>query len=98
MSRSESSLPILAVLSALIFFGLAGVLFISEGPESTSRLGLLFGLLGLAVPTLLGALKASQAQQQTNGKLEDRIEAGVLRAMATRRKRDPAETVADLSD
>ena len=98
MNRSESNLPILAVLAALIFFGLAGVLFISEGPESTPRLGLLFGLLGLAIPTLLGALKATQAQEQTNGKLDDRIEAGVLRAMAARRKGNPAETIADLDD
>lgn len=87
MTTSASKI---AALSALVAFGLlalAGTMMVT-GPDSMQRLALLFGILGTGVATLVAMLKADQAATQTNGSLDDRIQAAVHRAQAARRSTD----------
>lgn len=79
---------IIAGAIAISCLALAGVLLIAPGPESTQRLGLYFGVIGTIVATLVALLKADQAQQNTNGRLDARIQAAVHRANNARRRGD----------
>lgn len=88
MFRDQSSGIVIAGILVLSLFGLAAVLFVSPGPESTQRLALMFGALGTGLAAFVAMLKAGQAAGQTNGKLDARIEAGVHRAMSARRRGD----------
>ena len=83
-----SGLAIWAVLIILVGFALAGILLIQPGAESDKRLALFFGVLATAVGVVAAVLKADQAAQNTNGKLDARIEAAVHRANAARRRGD----------
>lgn len=84
--RSMSVLAAVGGLIALTAFALGAVLMIAPGPESTQRLALFFGLVGTGAAALVALLRADQAQSQTNGALDDRIEAAVYRAQAVRRR------------
>lgn len=86
--RNASGLAIWAVLIILIAFGLAGVLLIQPGPEADKRLALFFGVLGTGVGIIATVIKADQAASNTNGKLDARIEAAVMRANNARRRGD----------
>lgn len=88
MNRDTSTVMAVAGVLVLALFGTAGVLFITPGPESLQRLGLLFALLGTGLAAFVGMLKAAEAAVNTNGKLDARIEAGVHRANAARRRGD----------
>ena len=80
---SQGVSPIVAItIIALSLCSLAGVILVQTGPESTSRLGLLFGVIGVGVGAIAATIKADQAASQTNGKLEERIEKSVKKAMA----------------
>jgi len=86
-----STLGIVGGLTAIVAFALAAVLFIQPGPESSQRLGLFFGMVGVVITTLVGMLRSDQAAKQTNGSLDARIQAGVHRAMNARRAGDDPE-------
>lgn len=86
--RNASGLAIWAVLIIMIAFGLAAVLLVQPGPEADKRLALFFGVLGTGVGIIAAVLKADQAAQNTNGKLDARIENAVLRANNARRRGD----------
>jgi predicted cobalt transporter CbtA len=96
MFQNQSTGIVIAAIVALVAFALAGLLLIPTGSESTYRLGLLFGIIGTAVAAFVGMLKAGQAASNTNGKLDARIEAGVHRAMAARRRGDEPATPAEI--
>lgn len=77
--------PIVAItIIALSLCSLAGVILVQAGPESTSRLGLLFGVIGVGVGAIAATIKADQAASQTNGKLEERIEISVRKSLEQR--------------
>lgn len=87
------------VLATMVAFGclaLLGVVLVQSGPESTQRLGLLFGILATGVAALAALVKAGQSASNTNGKLDQRIEAAVHRANAARRRGDEPATAADI--
>lgn len=86
--RNNNTAILVAGLAVFGAFALAAVVIVQPGPESTQRLALLFGVLGTGVAALVAALKAGEAASNTNGKLDARIEAGVLRANAARRRGD----------
>lgn len=93
----NTAMSTIAALGALVAFGLlalAGTIMVT-GADSTQRLALLFGILGTGVATLVALLKADQAATQTNGALDKRIEAAVLRVNATRRVTDTTTTPPD---
>ncbi len=95
---SGPRLSTLAIVGGMIvfgLFGLAAVLLVQTGPESTQRLGLFFGLAGTAVAALVAALRSDQSQKQTNGSLEDRIKAGVQAVLDERAKASPRERSTD---
>lgn len=92
--RGPSATVVVGALVAFVMFGLAAVLLVSPGPESTTRLGLVFGLIGTIVPVLLVLLRADQSAKQTNGTLDDRIEAAVYRAQNVRRRQVEREAPA----
>lgn len=94
-SAPVSRLAVIVALIVAMLIALGGVLYIAPGPESTQRLGALFGILGIGVAAIVGLLKADQAATQTNGKLDARIQAGVHRAMNARRRGDDPETPLD---
>ena len=96
MNGNGPSPLVLATMVAFGLLALAGVVLVSAGPESTQRLGLLFGILGVGITALAALVKAGQAAQNTNGKLDDRIEAGVHRALAARRRGDEPRTPAEI--
>lgn len=94
---SKASYSTLAIIGGLTAFGLMAlmaVIFIAHDDDSAQRLGLFFGLCGVVVTTLVGMLKADQAQKQTNGSLDGRIQDAVTLAVTTanasRRSTDPA--------
>lgn len=95
MRNNLSTLGVVGGLTAALLFALAAVLFVAEGPESTQRLGLFFGVLGIAITALVGMLRSDQAAKQTNGSLDDRIRAGVFQAMNARRAGDDPTTPID---
>ena len=89
-----------ALLIMLCGIGLAGVMFVQGSPcpeggqacsnDALQRLGLLFGLLGLAAPSLVAALKSDQAANKlTNGGLQDEVRRAILAASGERRHYDP---------
>ena len=82
----------------LTLFGLAGVLLVSPGTEAQFRLGLLFGVIGTGLAAFVGMLKAGQAADNTNGKLDARIEAAVHRAQAARRRGDEPATAEEIDN
>lgn len=92
MIRDNTSGVLVAGITVLTLFGLAAVLFIQPGPESTQRLALFFGALGTGLAAFVAMLKAGQAAGNTNGKLDARIEAAVHRAQNARRRGDPPAT------
>ena len=93
---SKSSYSTLAIVGGLTAFGLMAlmaVIFVAHADDANQRLGLFFGVCGAVVTTLIGMLKADQAQKQTNGSLDQRIQnavvAAVTAANAARRSTDP---------
>lgn len=84
----KSPLAVYALLAVLIAFALAAVLLIPAGPEANQRLGLFFGALGVGIAAVVGLIKADQAAHNTNGALDGRIEAALLRAQSSRRRSD----------
>jgi hypothetical protein len=90
-----SDLVVYGTLAVFGFFALAGVLLISPGAESTQRLGLLFGIIGTAVATLVAAIRSDQAAGRLNGELDARIQAAVHRANDARRVGDRPATIND---
>lgn len=99
MRQANRDTPtLIAGAVAIAAFATAAVLFTSPGPESLQRLGLLFALLGVMAPAILGALKAGEAAVNTNGKLDARIEAAVHRANAARRNGDEPMTPQEVDD
>lgn len=91
-----SRLTLIGGIVAVLFLSLAAILFVS--PENNDRVALFFGLVGLIVPALIGMLRADQAQYNTNGKLDARIQAAVHRANAARRAGDDALTDREVSE
>jgi hypothetical protein len=89
-----SRISILIALCAFGFFALAGVVVVQPGPESTQRLGLLFGVIGAGIASLGALLKAEQAAGQTNGTLDARIQSAVHRANDARRRGDDPDRAA----
>jgi len=89
--------PLIVVMGMIVIaaFGLAAILFVDQGPESNERLGLFFALIGTATAALVGALRADQTKQQTNGSLDQRIQDAVFQANAVRRKSDVIPPEAD---
>ena len=81
-----SKLAVIGGLTVALLLALAGVLLIQPGTEATQRLGLFFGVLGTVVAALIGMLRADQGAKQTNGSLDERIEAAVFRAQLARRR------------
>lgn len=59
-----SRLALVGALVAAMLFAFAAVLFIS-GDAAVERLALLFGLLGIAVPAIIGLLKADASASST---------------------------------
>ena len=59
-----SRIALVGALVAAMSFALAAVLFVS-GDAAIERLALLFGLLGIAVPAILGLLKADASASST---------------------------------
>lgn len=94
--KNNSNATIVVGLIVLTLFALAGVLLVTPGPESTQRLGLLFGVIGTGLAAFVGLLKSDQAATNTNGKLDARIEAGVHRAMSARRRGDEPATAEEI--
>jgi hypothetical protein len=94
--KDQAPSVIAAAVLVLVLFALAGVLLVPPGPESTQRLGLLFGVIGTAVAAFVAMLKSAQAAANTNGKLDARIEAAVHRANAARRRGDEPKTADEL--
>lgn len=94
---SYSTLAIIGGLSAFGLMALMAVIFIAHTDDANQRLGLFFGVCGVVVTTLVGMLKADQAQKQTNGSLDQRIHdavvAGVATANAAQRATDPVQTI-----
>ena len=88
MNINNSNLVIVAGVIVLTLFALAGVLLIADTEHSTEKLGLLFGVIGTGLAAFVGMLRADQARSNTNGKLDDRIQAAVHRANAARRRGD----------
>ena len=56
---------VIAAIIAVLAFATAAVLFV-QGDTSLQRLGLLFGLFGVVVPTLLSVVKADAAAKSTD--------------------------------
>lgn len=85
-----SRIALIAALVAIALFATMAVLFVTTSDESLQRLALLFGLFGVAVPSIIGVLKADTAAAQTekmtgvakalNGVFEDRVQAAAMRA------------------
>lgn len=98
MKAPGNNVPYVAAIVVLGLFAVAGVLFVSPGPESLQRLGLLFGLLGTSVAAMAAAIKAAEAAHNTNGKLDRRLEAAMHRAMAARRAGDEPATPAEIDE
>ena len=96
MVQNLSRLSILGAILAVICLALAGLILIAPG--ANDRVALFFGILGIALPALLGQLKADQAAGNTNGSLDARIEAGVHRAMSARRRGDTPATAEQVSE
>lgn len=99
--KASNAAPSPLVLATIVAFGilaLLGVLLVSTGPESIQRLGLLFGVLGTGLAAIVSLLKSGQAADNTNGKLDARIEAGVHRAMAARRRGDEPLTATEIDE
>jgi len=88
MNQKASPLIIVMGMIVIAAFALAAILFVDPGPEANERLGLFFALIGTAVAALVGALRADQTKQQTNGSLDARIQDAVYRANAVRRESD----------
>lgn len=96
MLKDQTTGVIIAGVLVLSLFGLAAVLFVAPGPESTQRLALLFGAIGTGIAAFVAMLKAGQSATNTNGKLDARIEAGVHRAMSARRRGDEPATADEI--
>lgn len=94
--RNASSLAIWAVLLILVGFGFAAILLVQPGDESIQRLGLFFGIIATGIGIIATVLRADQAAQNTNGKLDARIESAVHRANAARRNGDEPLTSDEL--
>jgi hypothetical protein len=96
-----SRLALVGALIATLLFGLAAVLFVQGGDAST-RLALLFGLLGIALPSIIGLLKADAAATATDktssiataldGTLDPRLR-NAARLVAAEPKGSPTEAV-----
>ena len=65
MTNGYSRLALIGGLVAILAFATAAVLFVS-GTDSLQRLALLFGLFGIAVPSVIGLLKSDESAQSTN--------------------------------
>lgn len=84
--QKTSPVVIVGGLLVIVAFALAAILLVAPGPEATQRLGLFFAIVGTTVASLVAALKSSQAASNTNGSLDNRIEAAVFRAQNVRRR------------
>lgn len=98
MLKSNSNLTIVLGVLVLTLFALGGVLLIAPGTEATYRLGLLFGVIGTGLAAFVGMMKAAQAAENTNGKLDHRIQAAVHRANNARRAGDVPLTEDQVND
>lgn len=96
MTVKINSIVAIVGVIALCLFATAAVLFVGESNSSLQRLGLLFALFGTALTGLLAYIKAAEAAQNTNGKLDMRIEAAVHRAQNARRRGDPPQTAEEI--
>lgn len=85
--RTVSLLIVTGGLVALVALTIAALLVTSRDPD-IARLGLVIGLVGPIVTALIAALRAEQAQQQTNGSLDVRIASAVTDAIRARRTGD----------
>lgn len=86
----------IVVITALVAFGVmatGAVLLIGNSSQATEHLGLLFALFGTMIPSLVALLHAAKASSNTNGALDDRMEAAFYRAQNVRRKEVIAERV-----
>lgn len=90
-----SNLAIVGGLTVFGFLALAAVLLITPGPESTQRLGLIFGVIGTVIAALIGMVRADQGRTQTNGSLDERIANGVAKVLAERAATQPRDRAAD---
>jgi hypothetical protein len=86
------------LLVALVAFAAGVILFLQPSGESGQRLGLFFGLVGVASTALVGALRADVAASGMNGGLDDRIRAAVAAANGDRRLHDPTVPTASTAD
>lgn len=85
-------ITVLGAIVALAAFATGAILFTADTDQGMSRIGLLLAFFGTIVPSLVAALHAGKAREQTNGSLDERIEAGVYRAQAVRRREVIDET------
>jgi hypothetical protein len=90
-----SVLAITGGLTAFGFLALAAVILVQPGPESTTRLGLFFGIASIVVTSLVAMLRSDQSQRQTNGDLDHRIKMAVLASLGERRRTDRTPTPDD---
>jgi hypothetical protein len=94
---TTSGAVIVAGIVAIAAFGTAAVLFVN-GDTALQRLGILFALFGLVVPTLVSSLRSDHAAQQTsttsdiasalNGDFDLRVAGALDRVMANRSRSD----------
>lgn len=82
-----SSAFLAAALVSVVALSVAAALFVT-GDRELEKLGFVAGVVGLVVPSIAAALKASQAADQTNGNLDARVEAAVGRVVGNRRAGD----------
>lgn len=88
MTGRLSTAAIVGGLTAFGCMALAAIILVGDTQDAMQRIGLFFGFIGIVIPTLLGMLRSDQAAKQTNGSLDERIEAALLRAQSARRRTD----------
>jgi hypothetical protein len=86
----EKTTSLFLILGALvtIVVVIAGVILIASGDTVAVRFGLFGGAISPIILVLVSALRAEQAQKQTNGGMDARIAAAVTEALKARRETD----------
>jgi hypothetical protein len=93
--KDISPFSIVGAIIAVLCITLAGLVLIAPGDND--RVALFLGVVGIALPALIGQLKADQAAGNTNGKLDARIQSAVHRANAARRRGDEPKTPEEIN-
>ena len=85
-ANSINAVTVVGAIVAIAAFATGAILFTADSDTGMARIGLLMAFFGTIIPSLIAALHAGKAREQTNGSLDARIEAGVYRAQEVRRR------------